>query len=285
MIGEIIVYGAVTSAIYALLAIGFALVFGVARILNLGHGAFYMLGAYFAYLFGVLLGLPLFIAAALSIMATAGLGWALERWLIRPHRASTMAVLMVTLAFLLVVQQVILAIFGSEVINVPAFAEKKYTVLGAAVGGQQLLTVAVAAVSLAALWALLRHTRLGSAILALSQDPLAAQYVGIPIHRISGVVLALSGAFAALAGVMAGPFLSSSPSMALPALVKAFAIVIVGGLGSLSGTIVAAILLGYAETIVAYLASSSWTEVVSLVAVLLVLLMRPAGLLGKQAAF
>ncbi len=285
MIGEIIVYGAVTSAIYALLAIGFALVFGVARILNLGHGAFYMLGAYFAYLFGVLLGLPLFIAAALSIMATAGLGWALERWLIRPHRASTMAVLMVTLAFLLVVQQVILAIFGSEVINVPAFAEKKYTVLGAAVGGQQLLTVAVAAVSLVALWALLRHTRLGSAILALSQDPLAAQYVGIPIHRISGVVLALSGAFAALAGVMAGPFLSSSPSMALPALVKAFAIVIVGGLGSLSGTIVAAILLGYAETIVAYLASSSWTEVVSLVAVLLVLLMRPAGLLGKQAAF
>lgn len=285
MIGEIIVYGAVTSAIYALLAIGFALVFGVARILNLGHGAFYMLGAYFAYLFAVLLGLPLLVAAALATVAAAGLGWALERWLIRPHRASSMAVLMVTLAFLLVVQQVVLVVFGSEVINVPAFAEKKYTVLGAAVGGQQLLTVAVAACSLALLWALLRHTRLGAAILALSQDPLAAQYVGIPIHRISGVVLALSAAFAALAGVMAGPFLSSSPFMALPALVKAFAIVIVGGLGSLSGTIWAAILLGYAETIIAYLASSSWTEVVSLVAVLLVLLLRPAGLRGKQAAF
>ncbi len=285
MIGEILVYGAVTSAIYALLAIGFALVFGVARVLNLGHGAFYMLGAYFMYLFAVLLKLPLFPAAVLALVVTAGLGWALERWLIRPHRASTMAVLMITLAFLLLVQQLVLVIFGSEVINVPAFAEKKYTLLGADVGGQQLLTVVVAVVSLVALRALLQHTRMGAAILALSQDPLAAQYVGIPINRVYGVVLALSAAFAALAGVMAGPFLSSSPTMALPALIKAFAIVIVGGLGSLSGSILAAIVVGYAETIIAYVASSSWTSVVSLAAVLLVLLLRPAGLLGKRAAF
>lgn len=285
MIGEILVYGAVTSAIYALLAVGFALVFGVARILNLGHGAFYMLGAYFTYLFAVLLRLPLLASAILAIAATGAIGWALERWIIRPHRASMMAVLMVTLAFLLVVQQVIMVIFGSEVINVPAFVDKKYTILGAAVGGQQVLTVVVAVASLAGLWALLQHTRIGSAILALSQDSLAAQYVGIPINRIYSLVVVLSAAFAALAGVIAGPFLSASPDMALPALVKAFAIVIVGGLGSLSGSILAAILIGYAETIIAYAFSSSWTEVVSLAAVLLMLLMRPAGLRGKMAAF
>lgn len=285
MAGEILVYGAVTSAIYALLAIGFALVFGVARILNLAHGAFYMLGAYFTYLFAVLLRPPLLAAAILAVVATGAIGWALERWIIRPHRASTMAVLMVTLAFLLVVQQVVLVIFGSEVINVPAFVDRKYTILGAAVGGQQVLTVVVAVVSLAGLWLLLQHTRLGAAILALSQDPLGAQYVGISINRIYSVVIVLSAAFAALAGVIAGPFLSSSPDMALPALVKAFAIVIVGGLGSLSGSILAAILVGYAETIVAYAVSSSWTEVVSLGAVLIVLLVRPSGLRGKQAAF
>ncbi len=282
---DILVHGAVTSAIYAMLAVGFTLVFGVARILNLAHGAFYMLGAYFTYLFATLLGLPLALAALAAIAATAGLGWAVERWLIRPQRDSSMAVMMVTMAFLLVAEQVLLVTFGSEVVNVPAFADAKFSLGGADIGGQQLLTLATAVAALAVLWLLIQRTRVGAAILALSQDPLAAQYMGIPIDRVYGRVVALSAALAALAGVMAGPFLSTSPHMAMPALTKAFAIVIVGGLGSLPGSILAAILLGYAETAVAYLVSSSWTEVVSLAAVLLTLLLRPAGLRGKRAAF
>ncbi len=282
---DILVHGAVTSAIYAMLAVGFTLVFGVARILNLAHGAFYMLGAYFTYLFATLLGLPLALAALAAIAATAGLGWAVERWLIRPQRDSSMAVMMVTMAFLLVAEQVLLVTFGSEVVNVPAFADAKFSLGGADIGGQQLLTLATAVAALAVLWLLIQRTRAGAAILALSQDPLAAQYMGIPIDRVYGRVVALSAALAALAGVMAGPFLSTSPHMAMPALTKAFAIVIVGGLGSLPGSILAAILLDYAETAVAYLVSSSWTEVVSLAAVLLTLLLRPAGLRGKRAAF
>ena len=282
---DILVHGAVTSAIYAMLAVGFTLVFGVARILNLAHGAFYMLGAYFTYLFATLLGLPLALAALAAIAATAGLGWAVERWLIRPQRDSSMAVMMVTMAFLLVAEQVLVVTFGSEVVNVPAFADAKFSLGGADIGGQQLLTLATAVAALAVLWLLIQRTRAGAAILALSQDPLAAQYMGIPIDRVYGRVVALSAALAALAGVMAGPFLSTSPHMAMPALTKAFAIVIVGGLGSLPGSILAAILLGYAETAVAYLVSSSWTEVVSLAAVLLTLLLRPAGLRGKRAAF
>ena len=282
---EILVHGAVTSAIYAMLAVGFTLVFGVARILNLAHGAFYMLGAYFTYLFATLLGLPLALAALASIAATAALGLAVERWLIRPQRDSSMAVMMVTMAFLLVAEQVLLVTFGSEVVNVPAFADAKFSLGGADIGGQQLLTLATAVAALAVLWLLIQRTRAGAAILALSQDPLAAQYMGIPIDRVYGRVVALSAGLAALAGVMAGPFLSTSPHMAMPALTKAFAIVIVGGLGSLPGSILAAILLGYAETAVAYLVSSSWTEVVSLAAVLLTLLLRPAGLRGKRAAF
>lgn len=282
---DILVHGAVTSAIYAMLAVGFTLVFGVARILNLAHGAFYMLGAYFTYLFATLLGLPLALAALAAIAATAGLGWAVERWLIRPQRDSSMAVMMVTMAFLLVAEQVLLVTFGSEVVNVPAFADAKFSLGGADIGGQQLLTLATAVAALAVLWLLVQRTRAGAAILALSQDPLAAQYMGIPTDRVYGRVVALSAALAALAGVMAGPFLSTSPHMAMPALTKAFAIVIVGGLGSLPGSILAAILLGYAETAVAYLVSSSWTEVVSLAAVLLTLLLRPAGLRGKRAAF
>jgi branched-chain amino acid transport system permease protein len=282
---EILVHGAVSSAIYALLAVGFTLVFGVARMLNLAHGSFYALGAYLAYLFALVLKLPLIVAALLSIMITAVFGVVVERFLIRPQRASPSAVLMVTLALGLVIEQVLLVTFGSEVRNVPAFIDAKVSFGGVDISGQRLLALGVAIVVLGLLWLLIHRTRAGAAILAISQDPLAAQYVGIPIDRAYGYVVGLSAGLAALAGVLAGPFLSVAPGMGLPAMTKAFAVVIVGGLGSLPGSIMAAILLGYSETIVAYLISSSWTEVVSLAAVLLTLLLRPAGLLGKQAAF
>jgi len=282
---EILVHGAITSAVYAMLAVGFTLMFGVARLLNLAHGTFYMLGAYFTYTFAVLLSFPLLLAALLAVLLTAGVGWLMERWILRPQRATMIAVLMVSLAFALVFEQVVFVLFGSEVINVPSFVDAKFSIGNADVSGQQALTLVVAVVALALLWVLIQHTRVGSAILALSQDVQAAQYMGIPVNRIYGAVVALAAALAALAGVLAGAFLSASPTMSAPAMTKAFAIVIVGGLGSLPGSILAAVLLGYAETVVAYLVSSSWTEAVSLSAVLITLVLRPAGLLGKRVAF
>jgi len=282
---EILVHGAITSAVYAMLAVGFTLMFGVARLLNLAHGTFYMLGAYFTYTFAVLLSFPLLLAAALAVLLTAGVGWLMERWILRPQRGTMIAVLMVSLAFALVFEQVVFVLFGSEVVNVPSFVDAKFSIGNADVSGQQALTLVVAVVALALLWALIQYTRVGSAILALSQDVQAAQYMGIPVNRIYGGVVALAAALAALAGVLAGAFLSASPTMSAPAMTKAFAIVIVGGLGSLPGSILAAVLLGYAETVVAYLVSSSWTEAVSLAAVLITLVLRPAGLLGKRVAF
>ena len=153
------------------------------------------------------------------------------------------------------------------------------------VAGQRLLTLVVAAVAIAALYLFIQFTRLGSAILAISQDPEAAKYMGIPSDKIFSLVMAISAALAALAGVMAGPSLSVQPSMHLLPIVKAFAIVVVGGLGSIPGSIAAAFLLGYAETCVAYLISASWTEIVSVLATLLMLVFRPAGIFGKRAAF
>jgi branched-chain amino acid transport system permease protein len=109
--------------------------------------------------------------------------------------------------------------------------------------------------------------------------------MGIPSDRIFSLVMGISAGLAALAGVMAGPFLSVQPSMHLLPIVKAFAIVVVGGLGSIPGSIAAALMLGYAETLVAYGVSGSWTEIVSVLATLLMLVFRPAGLFGKRAAF
>jgi len=282
---EILIFGAVTSAIYAMLAVGFTLIFGVARILNLAHGSFYALGAYGAYLLTTVFNIPLVVATPLVVLGVALFGMVVERVLIRPMRKSQLAVLMISLAIALVVEQVLFLSFGSEYRNVPSFIEQKYVVGGVDVAGQRLLTLLVAVVSIGGLYLFIQRTRLGSAILAISQDPEAAQYMGIPSDRIFGIVMALSAGLAALAGIMAGPFLSVQPSMHLLPIVKAFAIVVVGGLGSIPGSIVAALMLGYAETFVAYGISTAWTEIVSVAATLLMLVLRPAGFCGKRAAF
>jgi branched-chain amino acid transport system permease protein len=282
---EILIYGAVTSAIYALLAVGFTLIFGVARILNLAHGSFYALGAYGTYVLTSIAGLPLWSAALIAIAFVALFGVVVEKVLIRPLRHSQLGVLMISLAVALIVEQTLFLVFGSEYRNVPSFVDAKINFGGVDVAGQRLLTLAVASVAIGALYMFIQFTRLGSAILAISQDPEAAKYMGIPSDKIFSLVMAISAALAALAGVMAGPFLSVQPSMHLLPIVKAFAIVVVGGLGSIPGSIAAAFLLGYAETCVAYLISSSWTEIVSVLATLLMLVFRPAGIFGKRAAF
>lgn len=282
---EILIVGAVSSAIYAMLAVGFTLIFGVARVLNLAHGTFYALGAYGAYLFTSTFKLPLLVAALLSVALVAVFGVVVERVLIRPMRKSQLAMLMITLAMALVVEQALFLSFGSEYRNVPAFVDAKVTIASVSIGGSRLLALAVGSVLIAALWLFIQHTRLGSAILAISQDPEAAQYMGIPSDRIFALVMALSAALAAAAGILAGPFLTVQPTMWLLPIVKAFAIVVVGGLGSIPGSILAALMLGYAETIVAYGISSSWTEIVSVAATLLMLVFRPAGFFGRRAAF
>jgi len=282
---EILIVGAVSSAIYAMLAVGFTLIFGVARVLNLAHGSFYALGAYGAYFFTSHLKLPLLPAALLSVAVVAVFGIVVERVFIRPMRKSQLAVLMITLAVALVIEQALFLTFGSEYRNVPAFVDAKFTLGGVDVGGARLLALGVGVVLIAALWLFIQRTRLGSAILAISQDPVAAQYMGIPSDRIFSIVMGISAAMAAAAGVVAGPFLTVQPTMWLLPIVKAFAIVVVGGLGSIPGSVLAALMLGYAETVMAYTISSAWTEIVSVLATLTMLILRPAGIFGRRAAF
>jgi len=225
-------------------------------------------------------------AALLSIAFVALSGVAMERVLVRPmRRKSLLAVLMITLAVALTIEQMLFLTFGSEYRNVPSMVTTKYTVMGVGIAGQRLFTVVSAIVLIGALWLFIQRTRLGSAILAISQDPDAAQYMGIPSDRIFALVMAMSAALAAAAGILAGPFLTVQPTMWLLPIIKAFAIVVVGGLGSIPGSILAALMLGYAETIVAYTISSGWTEIISVLATLLMLIFRPAGMFGKRAAF
>jgi branched-chain amino acid transport system permease protein len=282
---QILAYGAVISAIYAMLAVGFTLIFGVARILNLAHGAFYALGAYLVYTLTANAHLPLWASAVIAVVLVAFFGVGVERVLVRPLRRSMLAVLMITLAVSLMVEQVLLLIFGSEARNVPSMVSTTFHVGAADISGQRIVALSGGIVILIALWLFMQRTRLGAAILAISQDAEAALYMGIPSDRIYSIVMGLSAGIAAAAGVLVAPFQTVIPGMGLLPLVKAFAIVVVGGLGSIPGSIVGSLLLGYIETIVAFKVSIEWSQIVSVAAVLLTLIIRPAGFFGKRAAF
>ena len=282
---QIAIYGAVISSIYALLAVGFTLIFGVARILNLAHGSFYALGAYAVYALTANAHLPLWLAAIVSVLFVGALGILVERVLVRPLRRSMLAVLLITLAVALMVEQVLLLVFGSEARNVPSMVDVTYHLLGVDISGQRLLALAGSVVVLIGLWIFLQFTRVGSAILAISQDAEAAQYMGIHSDRMYSIVMGVSAGMAAVAGVLVAPFQTVIPSMGLLPLVKAFAIVVVGGLGSIAGSIIGALLLGYSETIIAFEVSIEWSQIVSVAAVLVTLLIRPAGFFGRRAAF
>src|SRR5262249_40533293 len=162
-------------AIYAMLAVGFTLIFGVARILNLAHGAFYALGAYIVYSLTTNLHVPLPLAALIAILALALFGVGMERVLVRALRPSSLAVVMITLSVSLMVEQVLLLIFGSEARNVPSMVSATLHLGAVDIGGQRLLALAGGIVILGGLWLFMQHTRLGSAILATSQDAEAAQ--------------------------------------------------------------------------------------------------------------
>ena len=280
---EVIVYGAVNAVIYAMLALGFALVFGVARILNLFHGSFYAIAAYLAWVLTGPGGLSPFAAAVLVVLLGAGFGALYDLVFVAPLRTQPIAILMMTLATALFTEQALLLIFGSQALSIPPLVEGPVTILGVNVGAQRLLMAVVGLTATLGLWLALNRTRLGVAILAVSQDPLGARLVGIPSERVFRIVFALSAALAAMAGVLAAPFLSVQPSMHLLPLVKAFAIVIVGGMGSLGGALLAAVLIAVTETAVAFWLSASLSELVALVAVFAVLVLRPQGLFGVRA--
>ena len=279
---EILVYGAVLSGIYALLAVGFALIFGVARVINLTHGAFYMLGAYATYALSVLLDVPLVISILGGMAIVFGLALCLDRFIIERIRRTMINVLITTLALSLFADQVIFHTFGPDNRSIPALVTDRVTLFGVDIAGQRLLSLIISVVVITALWLIITRTRMGNALLATAQDAEAAQLMGINTGRMYMITMGIAAMMAALAGGIVGSFLTVAPEMGMLPIVKAFSIVILGGLGSIGGSIIAALCLGYLETMVAYLISFNATELVPLVIIFLTLVFRPAGIFGKR---
>jgi branched-chain amino acid transport system permease protein len=282
MLQDVLITGLVNGGIYALLAVGFSLVFGVARIVNIAHTAFYMLAAYCFYTLLVTTGLGVVLAAVLSVLAVTALSVLCYRIIIEPVREHQSAVLIATIALGLIFQESMLLLHGGSFLGIPSAIEGAVRVGGVSIPYQRLLVLVVAAVMLAATWLLLYRTRLGLAIRATANDLEVAELIGMNVHRIAMATVAISVALAAVAGVVVAPVFVVDPFMWLAPLVTVLAIVVLGGLGSLKGSLIGALVIGYVEaiTVFALPAGAYLKGAMALSIMVIVLLVRPEGLFG-----
>lgn len=280
---DILVLGTLWGSLYTLVSVGFTLIFGVAGIINLAHGAFYMLGAYLGYTFMSLLGIHVVLSTAMAIVGTSLAGMVVERLFIKPMRQNHSYVLLITLALALLLQEIMYVFFGPHGKAVQDFLTGELFLGNVRITYQKLLTMAVSWISVAALWVFIKTTRTGKSISAVAQNLDAAVLVGIQPEKVYLLTMGISAALAGTAGVLIAPILEAVPGMWAFPLFKAFAVVIIGGLGSLEGAILSAMLLGYAETLVSRLVSANYPDMVYLVAIILILVFRPRGLMGKRA--
>jgi branched-chain amino acid transport system permease protein len=284
---EILVIGAVRGALYSLIAVGFVLVFSVGGILNLAHGTYYMLGAYLTYIFYALVfgqgGLGILILSTiLSVLAVSIIAVIVYYILLRPHIESLVYVMVMTLALALFVGEIMSLLFGVSGTSVPSIMDGSVSVGGIRVINQQLILIPIAALILLGLWVFLKRTKMGQGIDAVAQERTGAVLMGVSVETATLITSALSAGLAALAGALIAPVSSVVPEMWLFPLIKAFAIAILGGIGSLVGSVIASFIIGYAEVAGSFIVSEQLTEMVALVVIILVLLFKPSGIMGYK---
>jgi len=280
MVADIIVFGAIWTAIYSMIALGFSLIFGVAKIMNLSHGAFFMFACYAAYYLSSS-GLGLFWVALGAIVITIILAIVSYLGIIKPMRNSLTQVLILTFAFAMFLEQIIVITFGPEPRYVPSMLEGGMSILGVRVTHQQVLAFVITIVLILFLWWLLSRTNMGRIIRAVSQDREMASMLGINAEKIFIFVMGLSGAFAAVAGLLVAPFLTVTPAMGWSPILAAFTIVVLGGLGNVWGTLIGAFIVAYAEMITSYAFNPQLKEAVTFTIMILALMYRPNGLFSK----
>ncbi|MBN2463941.1 MAG: branched-chain amino acid ABC transporter permease [Dehalococcoidia bacterium] len=282
MIEGIIVQTLVKGSVYALLALGFSLIFGVARVLQLAHTAFYMLAAYGIYTFGDLMGLDPVWSILLSIVITTGLGLLTYKLFIDRVREHHVTVMLITLALAMVFQELMLIFFTGQYRSAPAIVTGYWEILGVKVVFQNLLVFAGAVVVLLIIWLLLSKTRLGIAIRATAQDTEIANLMGINVSNILFTVMGIAAGLAAVAGVLVAPTLVLEPHMLWPPFVMVMAIITLGGLGSIKGSVIGAFILACVEVLVVFLVPTGafLKGAVALLVMVIVLIFRPEGLFG-----
>jgi branched-chain amino acid transport system permease protein len=275
--------GLVIGCTYALMAVGLTMIFGLMDVVNFAHGELYMLGAFFAYSLCAVAGLNYFLSIIIAIDLVMLLGLVFERVALKPLRnQNILTTVLITIGLSIFLENTALIIWGPIPRNMPTpFAQGATTIGPIYLTRQRIFAVAVTVLAVLCMHLMLRKTKLGKAMRATFQVRDAAALVGVNIDRIYAFTFTLGSGLAALAGALLGSIFFVQPEMGQLAVLKAFIVVILGGLGSFPGAICGGLILGIAESLGAGFVSTGYKDAVGFVLVILILLFRPAGLFGK----
>jgi len=269
------------GALYSLVAIGFTLIFGVGGVLNLSHGAIITVGAYSAYAVDAATGSIVLGAVAAAVISGA-FSLALYKGLISKVRHNPVTVLILTLVVAIVVEQVALVVFGGEELLVPQLLGGSVSVLGDSIQANRILVFVLSWVLIGGLFYFVDRTRTGKAILATSMSDKGAALAGIDSENVYTITWVLAGALAGLVGLFLASFQTANPLMGRNPLLLSFSIVVLGGLGSIRGSVIGAYLISFLDQMTITFLSERLAGVSALVVLVLVLLVRPKGLFGRE---
>lgn len=279
-----ILNGLVTGSVYSLVALGLTLIYGTMQVPNFAHGHLYMLGAYVSYTLVTTAGLNYWAAMAVSVVALALVGAGLERLVFRPlRRAPHLNSMIAALGVMLFLEAAAQIIWGEEFRHMDSPYAGIASVFGLLVTEHRLILVGAAAALMAGLLLFLTRTVAGSAIRATAQNPEGALLVGIDTNRVAMMTFAISAALAAVAGSLVAPISLVYPSMGTMVTLKAFAIVVVGGMGSVPGALAGGYLLALAESLGGTYISATYQDLVAFVVLALVFTFKPSGLFREAA--
>jgi branched-chain amino acid transport system permease protein len=274
--------GLTVGAIYALIALGFTLIYNASDVINFAQGEFVMLGG-MSTVFLALAGVPLPLAALVAIVVTIAAGFAMHRGAIEPARdASPVALIMITIGASIFIRGVAQVVFDKRFHSLPPlFGNEPINLGGATLLPQSLVVLAGGATIVILLWLFIDRTLLGKAIIATAANRLAARLVGINTRRIVGLAFAISAAIGAVAGILVTPLTFTSYDVGTLLALKGFAAAMLGGIGSALGAVIGGLILGMLEAFGAGYVSSKYKDAVAFLVILAVLFAMPQGLLGR----
>ncbi|MGH7267746.1 MAG: branched-chain amino acid ABC transporter permease [Candidatus Rokuibacteriota bacterium] len=286
MFGQLVVDGIAIGAIYALAAIGFVLIFRTIDTFNFFHGEMYMLGAFLGFTLTATLEWPVWIGLPAAVVAAGMASAGLERLCLRPLISAPRPQLLFATAVIgiILLRHVALLIWGADPLTFPPYLPGEPLRLGAvSILPQQVLIIAAAVALIGALYAFFARTRLGKAMRAYASNPMAAVLMGVNAEFLQMFSFGLAGALGGVAGVLISPLFYIDPTMGGVIIVKVFAVTILGGLDSIPGAILAGVVLGIAENLIAGYVSTAFKDGLAFALIIVMLVMRPTGLLGSRA--
>ncbi|HEY2526752.1 MAG TPA: branched-chain amino acid ABC transporter permease [Xanthobacteraceae bacterium] len=287
---QILIDGFAISSLYALGATGFALIFGVSGVLNLSHGALMVAAVVAAWAAGNDLHLGPYPGAVVGIAVGFGASLLTYFVVIQPLQRSRkireeekeIFILTATLLWGIMIQELIAYLYTNNAKTVAPIVQGVVSIAGVRTPSNEIFTAIVCWLVIGLLWLLVNRTRAGKAVLAASMNPRGVTLLGIELSRVYIVVWAIYGVLVGVAGVLLGMFLGVSSYSVGPLTASAFSIVVLGGLGSVSGALIAAYVVGYLETLTAYLISPAYRTIPALLLLVAVMYVRPRGLLGRR---